>query len=165
MVWLAPGNWCRLNWRGSIVRDRVRGSARAKAGAEEGPQGALLNFRPVLRNTSALAYFIGYMVHTSATLALRSWVFTFLTFTAFGTGSCGGIFTPAIIAMCLSLVGTVTSVAGNEAARRLGRGRDITCVMTVSIGLAFGISFSSGGSYGLAAALCLVCAGLIWPDT
>ena len=125
----------------------------------------MLNFRPVLRNTSALAYFIGYMVHTWAMLALRSWVFTFLTFTAFGTGSCGGIFTPAIIAMCLSLVGTVTSVAGNEAARRLGRGRDITCVMTVSIGLAFGIGFSSGGSYGLAAALCLVCAGLIWPDT
>ena len=132
---------------------------------KEGPQGALLDFRPVLRNTSALAYSIGYMVHTWEMLGLRSWVVTFLTFTAFYTGSGGEIFTPAIITMCLGLVGTATSVAGNEVARKLGRGRYITCVMTVSIGLAFGIGFSSGGSYGLAAALCLVYAGLIWADS
>ena len=104
------------------------------------------------------------MVHTWEMSALRSWVVTFLTFTALYTGSGGGIFTLAIIAMCLGLVGTVTSVAGNEVTRKLGRGRYITCVMTVSIGLAFGIGFSSGGSHGLAAALCLVYAGLIWAD-
>ena len=132
---------------------------------KEGPRSALLDFRPVLRNTSALAYSIGYMVHTWEMSALRSWVVTFLAFTAINTGSGGGIFTPAIVAMCLGLVGTATSVAGNEAARKLGRGRYITCVMTLSIGLAFGIGFSSGGSYGLAAALCLVYAGLIWADS
>ena len=109
-----------------------------------------------------MAYFIGYKVHTWEMSALRSWVVTFLTFTALYTGSDRGIFTTAIIATCLGLVGTVTSVAGNEIARKLCRGRYIICVVTVLIGLAFEIEFSSGGSYGLAAALCLVYAGLIW---
>lgn len=109
-----------------------------------------------------MAYSIGYKVHTWELSALGSWVVTFLTFTALYTGSDRGIFTTAIIATCLGLVGTVTSVAGNEIARKLCRGRYIICVVTVLIGLAFEIEFSSGGSYGLAAALCLVYAGLIW---
>src|SRR4029079_18188700 len=48
-----------------------------------GPErGALLDFRPVLRNRSALAYSLAYCVHTWEMSALRAWVVTFLTFAA-----------------------------------------------------------------------------------
>src|SRR5688572_2271720 len=45
-------------------------------------RGALLDFRPVLRNRSALAYSLAYCVHTWEMSALRGWVVAFLTFCA-----------------------------------------------------------------------------------
>ena len=63
---------------------------------------------------------------------MRSWVVTFLTFAALDSGDGSDIVTPAPVAMCLGLVGTMTSVAGNEAARRFGRVKYITFVMLVS---------------------------------
>jgi len=50
--------------------------------AAPGPRRALLDFRPILRNRSALAYSIAYCVHTWEMSALRGWVVTFLTFVA-----------------------------------------------------------------------------------
>src|SRR5882762_2026736 len=50
--------------------------------AAAGPRGGLLDFRPILRNRSALAYSVAYCVHTWEMSALRGWVVTFLTFTA-----------------------------------------------------------------------------------
>src|SRR5213594_952273 len=50
--------------------------------AAAGPRRALLDFRPILRNRSALAYSIAYCVHTWEMSALRGWVVTFLTFVA-----------------------------------------------------------------------------------
>jgi MFS family permease len=47
-----------------------------------GPRRALLDFRPVLRNRSVLAYSVAYCVHTWEMSALRGWVVTFLTFVA-----------------------------------------------------------------------------------
>ena len=47
-----------------------------------GPRAALLDFRPILRNRSALAYSLAYCVHTWEMSALRAWVVTFLTFAA-----------------------------------------------------------------------------------
>ena len=44
------------------------------------PRGALLDFRPILRNRSALAYSLAYCVHTWEMSALRGWVVAFLTF-------------------------------------------------------------------------------------
>ncbi|MEE8296746.1 MAG: MFS transporter, partial [Hyphomicrobium sp.] len=46
------------------------------------PDTRLLNFRPVLRNRSVMAYAIGYCVHTWEMFVVRSWVVTFLVFTA-----------------------------------------------------------------------------------
>ena len=105
------------------------------------------------------------MVHTSEMSALRIWVITFLAFTAVYTGLGGGIFTPTITAMCLELVGTETSVGGYDVSRKLSCGRYITCMMTLSIGLAFGVGYSRGESYGLMARLCLVDVGLIWANS
>ena len=74
---------------------------RRKPADAENDRGKLLDFRPVLRNRSALAYSVGYLVHTWEMSALRSWVVTFLAFTAAHTGQGGGIVTPAVVAMCL----------------------------------------------------------------
>ena len=128
-------------------------------------RGALLDFRPVLRNRSALAYSIGYLVHTWEMSTLRSWVVTFLTFAALCSGDESDIVTPAVVAMCLGLVGTMTSVAGNEAARRFGRVNYITFVMLVSAVFAAFIGFWGGSGYWLTAVLCLLYAGVIWADS
>src|SRR5437899_6734251 len=52
-----------------------------------GPRAALLDFRPVLRNRSALAYSLAYCVHTWEMSALRAWVVTFLTFAVAQSGA------------------------------------------------------------------------------
>ena len=132
----------------------------------EGPRGALLDFRPVLRNTSALAYSIGYLVHAWEMSALRSWLVTFLAFTAVHTGGGGsGVVTPAVIAMWLGLVGTASSVAGNEAARKFGRRRYIIVIMVFSALTALVVGFSSHVGYALAAGMYFLYAGLIWADS
>ncbi len=124
-----------------------------------------IDFRPVLKNRSALAYSLGYCVHTWEMSALRSWVVTFLAFAAIRTETDPGIFTPATVAMFLGLVGTGASVIGNELARRFGRRRYIMGVMFTSMAMAAGIGFSAGVSYGLAVFLSLAYAGLIWADS
>src|SRR5438445_707984 len=75
--------------------------------AAPGPRGALLDFRPVLRNRSALAYSIAYCVHTWEMSALRGWVVTFLTFVAAQTSSAWTPLAPATVAL---LLGALTFV-------------------------------------------------------
>ncbi len=127
--------------------------------------GGFLDFRPVLRNRSALAYSLGYMVHTWEMSALRSWVVTFLTFAAARGGGSTGFVTPAVVATILGLVGAWSSVMGNEMSIRFGRRRFILAVMLGSIALASVIGFAGALSYPLAAGLCIVYAALIWADS
>ena len=130
---------------------------------------ALLDFRPVFRNRSAMAYAIGYGVHTLEMSALRSWVVTFLTFVAVYQGvTPGDIFnwlTPTVIATTMGLLGVWASVTGNEISMRFGRKRLILLVMAAGILVAAGIGFSAAVSYPLAAGLVLVYAMLIWADS
>lgn len=131
----------------------------------EGEPSALLDFRPVLRNRSALAYSLGYCFHTWEMNALRAWVVTFLTFALAQSGEEASLFTPAAIATGLSLAGVWASVSGNEVARRIGRRRFIVCVMLASMAVAAGIGFTSSISYPLAAGLCVLYGILIWADS
>src|SRR5207253_1742630 len=82
----------RLGWQWALVPGAL-GAALAFAlvliglparppRTSSGPRAALLDFRPVLRNRSALAYSLAYCVHTWEMSALRAWVVTFLTFAA-----------------------------------------------------------------------------------
>src|SRR5262245_46586419 len=86
-----------------------------------GPRRALLDFRPVLRNRSALAYSVAYCVHTWEMSALRGWVVAFLTFVAGRTPGAWIPFAPATIASAMALLGVWASVWGNELAIRWGR--------------------------------------------
>jgi predicted MFS family arabinose efflux permease len=128
--------------------------------------GALLDFRPVLRNRSALAYSVAYCVHTWEMSALRAWVVTFLTFVA--AQSAQGtwmILAPATVASVMGLLGVWASVWGNELAIRFGRRRFILGTMLASAAMAGVIGFSSTLPYAGAAGLVLVYAMLIWSDS
>ena len=133
--------------------------------AAAGPRRALLDFRPILRNRSALAYSIAYCVHTWEMSALRGWVVTFLTFVAAQSSSAWIPLAPASVASVMGLVGVWASIWGNELAIRFGRRRFILGAMIASATLAALIGFSSALPYAVAAALVLLYAMLIWSDS
>jgi MFS family permease len=131
-----------------------------------GPRAALLDFRPILRNRSALAYSLAYCVHTWEMSALRAWVVTFLTFAAAQRASgTWMVLAPATVASVMGLLGVWASVWGNELAIRFGRRRFILSTMFASAAMAGVIGFSAALPYAGAAALVLVYAMLIWSDS
>jgi len=134
--------------------------------ASSGPRAALLDFRPILRNRSALAYSLAYCVHTWEMSALRAWVVTFLTFAA-AQRAAGAwtAFAPATVASVMGLLGVWASVWGNELAIRFGRRRFILGTMFASAAMAGVIGFSAALPYAGASALVLVYAMLIWSDS
>jgi MFS family permease len=129
------------------------------------PRGRLLDFKPVFRNRSAMAYAIGYCVHTWEMFVVRSWVVTFLAFTAAQSPEEIDFLIPTVVAMLMELVGTVMSVAGNEMALRVGRRRWILWVMVCSMGVSLVVGFSSAWGYGAATAACLLYNALIYADS
>src|SRR5499426_4417909 len=142
----------------------VPSQGRAAAPAKDG-QG-LYDFRPVFRNSSAMAYAIAYCVHTLEMSALRGWGVAFLGYVAATTGAATATFlSPAVVATGLGLIGTFASVAGNEAAIRFGRKRLIVSAMMASILIGATIGFVGSTSYGLAAALLTVYGIVIWLDS
>src|SRR5437899_1969857 len=153
-----------LGWQWALVLVLVGLPARPLRAAP-GPRGALLDFRPVLRNRSALAYSIAYCVHTWEMSALRGWVVTFLTFVAAQTSSAWTPLAPATVASVMGLVGVWASVWGNELAIRFGRRRFILGTILISAALAAVIGFSAALPYAGAAALVLLYAMLIWSDS
>jgi MFS family permease len=133
--------------------------------ATTAPAGALLDFRPILRNRSALAYSLAYCVHTWEMSALRAWVVTFLTFCAAQPASGWAPLAPATVASVMGLLGVWASVWGNELSIRLGRRRFILGTMLVSAAMAAIIGFGAALPYAAAAALVLLYAVLIWSDS
>ena len=124
----------------------------------------LLNFRPIFRNRSVMAYAIGYCVHTWEMFTMRSWVVAFLVFTA-AQGDQPNYFVPTVIAMLMEMLGTATSVLGNEVAIRVGRRRWIFIVMVTSMVLASVVGFGAGLGYGAAALICLLYNAMIYADS
>ena len=126
----------------------------------------LYDFRPVFRNSSAMAYAIAYCIHTLEMSALRGWGVAFLGYVAATTGAAAASFlSPAIIATGLGLIGTFASVAGNEVAIRFGRKRLIVAAMVASIFIGATIGFLGSMSYALAAVLLTVYGIVIWLDS
>jgi predicted MFS family arabinose efflux permease len=138
--------------------------AKRAAPAKEGQ--ALYDFRPVFRNSSAMAYAIAYCVHTLEMSALRGWGVAFLGYVALVTGASeASLLSPAIVATGLGLIGTIASVAGNEASIRFGRKRMIVTAMLASILIGSCIGFLGSMSYALAAALMTLYGIVIWLDS
>src|SRR6185503_15261697 len=130
------------------------------------PQGAaLFDFRPVLRNRSAMAYAVAYCVHTWEMNALRGWAVAFLAWVATTSGESRAWLAPTVVATVMGLVGTWASVGGNELSIRLGRQRLVRLAMASSIVCAAVIGFLGGRSYTLASGLVLLYGLLIWLDS
>jgi predicted MFS family arabinose efflux permease len=126
----------------------------------------LYDFRPVFRNSSAMAYAIAYSVHTLEMSALRGWGVAFLGYVAATTGAATASFlSPAFVATGLGLIGTFASVAGNEAAIRFGRKRLIVSAMVASILIGATIGFLGSMSYAVAAVLLTFYGIVIWLDS
>lgn len=89
----------------------------------------LLDFRPVLANRPARRYILGYAVHCWELLGSRSWMVAFLTFAQHMVPA---PLSPAAIQAVANLVSPFASIAGNEAALRVGRARVIVLGMTLS---------------------------------
>ena len=74
------------------------------------------------------------------------------------------LFIPTVIAMLMEVVGTTTSIVGNELAIRTGRRRFIFCVMLASIACSLVVGFTAGMGYGFAALVCLIYNAVIYAD-
>ena len=104
-----------------IIATVVPAQQRKPTRAADG--GGLYDFRPVLKNRSAMAYALAYCIHTLEMSALRGWGVAFLAYVAATTGGQGAAISPAVLVTALGLIGTFASLLGNEAAIRLGRRR------------------------------------------
>lgn len=145
-----------------LVALAIPGHARPPAAA---PASATYDFRPVLRNRSAMAYAIAYCLHTFEINALRGWGVAFLGFVAATTGSAAAPLSPAMTLTVFGLLGTLASVLGNEAAILFGRRRLIALAMIGSAACALLIGFAGPYSYGLAVVLILIYGPIIWLDS
>jgi len=128
-------------------------------------QGALFDFRPVLRNRSAFAYSVVYCVHTLEMSALRGWGVAFLAFVASYTGVAGETLSPALVVTLLALFGTLTSVVGNEASIRFGRPRLVVGALVLSIVFAGVVGFLGSTNYWLAVVLLIAYGMIVWLDS
>jgi predicted MFS family arabinose efflux permease len=146
-----------------IVMLVVRGSKALPQSAAAGP--SLFDFRPVFKNRSAMAYAVGYCLHTMEMAALRGWGVAFLAYVAVSTGASETIISPTAVLTALGLIGTLASVAGNEAAIYFGRRVLISAAMIGSVAFAALLAMFGPSSYPLAVALMLVYGAVIWLDS
>ena len=130
-----------------------------------GKQAALFDFRPVVRNASAFAYSVVYCVHTLEMSALRGWGVAFLAFVASYTGLSSETLSPALVVTVLALLGTLTSIVGNEASIRFGRRRLVATAMILSILFASVVGFLGSTSYWLAVVLLIAYGMVVWLDS
>ena len=139
--------------------------ARTPGGAALKDKGALFDFRPVFRNRSAMAYAFVYCFHTWEMNALRGWSVAFLAYVAAQTGEARIWIAPTVVATAMALLGTVASIAGNEASIRFGRRRLIAVALTLSVLLGGTIGYVGTLTYGLAVAMVLAYGAVIWLDS
>jgi MFS family permease len=126
---------------------------------------ALLDFRPVLRNRAAMAWIVGYTVHTWELAALRAWAVTFLAATIARHGAPAWLPGPAVIFTLVGLVGIAVSVTGNETAQRFGRARVVAAAMGAGAALALVTGWSAAISAPLAALCVLLWNAAIYLDS
>ena len=131
----------------------------------EVPRGALLDLRPVLRNRRAMAWIVGYAVHTWELAALRAWAVTFLAATAARLGAPEWMPSPAVLFTAAGLAGIAVSVTGNETAQRRGRARVVLWAMTAAAALSLVAGWTTGISFPLAAMAVLVWNAAIYLDS
>jgi len=89
----------------------------------------------------------------------------FLVYVAASTGMSGMPVAPTWVATGFALLGTVASVAGNEAAIRFGRRNLIHVALVIAALTAAALGFVGVTSYALATALLIVYGAAVWLDS
>jgi MFS family permease len=97
--------------------------------------------------------------------ALRGWGVAFLAWVAVHSGMAGELLSPTVVITVLGLLGTLTSVLGNEASIRFGRRRLIVGAMVLSIAVGLLLGFVGSRGYWLAVVLIVVYGMIIWLDS
>ncbi len=115
-------------------------------------RGALLDFRPVFRNRRAMAWIVGYTVHTWELAALRAWAVTFLAASFVRLGAPDWMPGPTVLFTGAGLAGVAVSITGNETAQRYGRNRVVLSAMIAAAALSLGTGWMTGVSAMLAIA-------------
>ena len=114
--------------------------------------GALLDFRPVLRNREALGYMLGYGAHCFELYGMRTWLVAFWGFVVASAGGAAPV-DAITVSVAVSVLALPASLIGNEAAIRFGRHRAITVVMLGSAVVAVALGLTAGVSPWLSLAL------------
>ena len=93
------------------------------------PQASIIDFRPALRNRSAIGYMLGYAAHCWELFGFRSWMVAFMFYSLRLTPQVNIKISLQNLATLILLAGVPASILGNEAALRWGRIRFITVIM------------------------------------
>lgn len=126
----------------------------------------LFDFRPVLRNRTALAYTLGYTAHIWELFGFRAWLVAFLVFVfAQQPALAAGAWTPTQVATVILLLGMPASILGNEIATAFGRRRSVACFMVASGGISLVIGFLAAAPVWLLGALLVVYGCVIMADS
>jgi MFS family permease len=126
---------------------------------------ALLDLRPVFRNRCAMAWIVGYTVHTWELAAVRAWAVTFLTATVARLGAPSWMPKPALLFTAIGLVSIAVSITGNETAHRYGRSRLVLWAMTAAAALSLLTGWTTGVSAMLAVLAVLAWNSAIYLDS
>ncbi len=163
-----------LDWRWAFAASAIGGFAalamiwtvlRPSQPVAQDHVGHFLDFRPVLRNRTAMRYILGYAGHNWELFAMRSWMVAFLVFADGGAADDTTTRIATVIAAIATLLGVPASIVGNELAVRLGRRRWILGVTGASMAMSLVIGFTAGISWGLAVALSLIYGVLMTGDS
>lgn len=127
--------------------------------------GALLDFRPVLRNRRAMAWIAGYCVHTLEMAVLRAWAVAFLAASFAVAAPPAWLPGPTALFTLAGLLGIAVSLTGNEASERLGRGRVVSLAMLSGAALSAVTGFAAGAPPLVALALVLAWNAAIYLDS
>jgi len=124
--------------------------------------GRLLNFAPVLRNTRAMGFVLGYGAHCFELYGIRTWIVAFWTFVVARHPT---VLSPLVVSFVFSILAMPASILGNELALKLGRHRAISAVMFASAAVALSIGWLSDQSPWVLVPLLLVYALTVPADS
>jgi len=126
----------------------------------------LFDFRPVLRNRTALAYNLGYAAHIWELFGFRAWLVAFLVFVfARQPLLSESAWTPTQVATVILFLGMPASILGNELATHFGRRRTLACFMAASGCIALALGFLASAPLWLLGGLLILYGILVMADS
>jgi len=126
----------------------------------------VFDFRPVLRNRTAMAYTLGYAAHIWELFGFRAWLVAFLVFVFARQPSLAGVaWTPTQAATVILLLGMPASILGNEIATARGRRRSVALFMVASGAISLTLGFLAAAPLWLLGTLLVVFGCVVMMDS